>query len=60
MRLVQVSPTQGTRKVLSEKPTGTKVVSSQGITVQLISLGGIVYEISLSKIELENMLKEIG
>lgn len=60
MKLTQISPTQGTRKVLSEKRTGTKVIPSQGIAVQLISLGGIVYEISLSKTELEDMLKSIG
>lgn len=60
MKLTQISPTQGTTKTLSEKRTGTKVISSQGITVQLISLGGIVYEISLSKTELEDMLKSIG
>jgi len=60
MKLVQVSPTQGTTKTLSERRTGTKVITPNSVTVELISLGGILYQFTVSKLELEKLLQDVN
>jgi len=59
MKLTQISPTQGTTRTLSEKRTGTKVITPNVVTVELISLGGILYQFTVTKLELEKLLEDM-
>ena len=59
MKLTQISPTQGTTKTLSQRSTGTKVITPNSVTVELISLGGILYQFTITKLELEKLLEDM-